>query len=294
MRTIIPIVSTILLLFGSGALTGNMAARDIVPTRKEIRVTTPGSLYRICKMTFDGVDTNAEFGEEVWTGIKTLKISGDIDARDFSTIKWNLRGVETVDLSEATIAGYEGEYGTNEGYFDGGEYSRYPKNTIPIGAFFYWMGNQIREFPMEFYDEGVHSTKRIILPVGITRIGRNAFARNYNLKEINIPEGVTAIEMVAFRYCTSIEVLYLPESLSSIGYLAFTDMYSLREVHIKAHTAPTTDNSFGDYPDGDTRGGVLLDNPDYMTSTGARLYVPKGCRKNYEAWERYFQVIIEE
>ena len=254
----------------------------------------PGTLYKMCRKYFDNVDTGKEYGEEIWTNITSVTLYGRIDARDFSTLKWNFRNLKDVDLSSTKITAYSGKYGTNEGYYDGGDYSVYNSNMIPIGAFFYWQSNDIREFPRELYDEGMVSLRSIRLPDGVRVIRRNAFARAYNLKEINVPEGITTIEMVAFRYCTSIEKLYLPSTINNIGWLAFTDMYALKEVHIKARYAPSENQSFGNYPDSDTRGYVILDDANYSEKTKATLYVPAGCKANYRDWEKYFVKIVEE
>jgi hypothetical protein len=254
----------------------------------------PGTLYKVCRKYFDNVDTGKEYGEEIWGDITSITLTGTIDARDFSTLKWNFRNLKDVDLSGVKIAAYGGEYGTNEGYYDGGIYSVYNANEIPIGAFFYWSSNVIRNFPSDLFDEGMASLRSIKLPEGVNVIRRNAFARAYNLKEINIPEGVEVIEMVAFRYCTSIEELYLPSTLKDIGWLAFTDMYALKEVHIKAKNAPSENQSFGNYPDSDNRGYVVVGDVNYSEKTNAVLYVPAGCKVNYKDWEKYFVKIVEE
>jgi hypothetical protein len=259
-----------------------------------VRLDEPGALYKMCHKHFNYVDTNSEYGEQVWSNITNVTIYGTIDARDFSTLKWNFRNLKNVDLGGTRIAGYSGKYGTNEGYYDGGAYSVYNANEVPIGAFFYWQNNRIREFPNELYDEGMASLQSIKLPEGVKTIRRNAFARAYNLKEINVPEGVERIEMVAFRYCTSIEKLYLPSTIKNIGWLAFTDMYSLKEVHIKARYIPSEDQSFGNYPDSDNRGYVVMGDVNYSEKTNAVLYVPAGCKANYKDWEKYFVKIVEE
>ena len=281
-----------------------------------IQTNGPGQLYSLLYEKYNGEKTDKEWGNENWD-IKSLRLSGSIDARDFSTIKWNLNNIENIDLSGAKIESYSGVYGTNEGYYDGGVYSIYPENEIPIGAFFYWENNYIREFPEEYFDEGMPSLNSIILPDGITTIRRNAFARAYNLKEINIPEGVTRIETVAFRYCMSIEKLYLPSTLNYIGWLCFTEMTRLKEVHIAAKEKPYEDltfegreqtdtpQSFGNMLDASQIGGdveklyrgyiVTMEGYEsYNPKTNATLYVPKGCKEEYSSWEIYFDNIVEE
>lgn len=65
--------------------------------------------------------------------------------------------------------------------------------------------------------------KSIVIPEGITRIGRNAFAGN-NFSEINIPSTVTEIADYAFstkEYLTDPCTVSLPEGLTTIGKYAF-------------------------------------------------------------------------
>lgn len=254
-----------------------------------------GTLYSLFKSAFTGKNVTETWGEDVWDFVKELHLSGNIDARDFNTIKWNFRSLEVIDLSDAKIQYYKGELGTNEGYYRSGDsYSIYKEDEIPMGAFFYWMSHKFRSLPKEFYDEGYHSLKKITLPPDVKIIRRNAFARNYNLEEINFPEGIISIDFVAFRYCWSIRVLNLPSKLKNIGEMTFTDMYSLREVHIKAKNPPSEYNTFGNYPDSDRRGYIKNGDPEYNKNSKAVLYVPKGCAGNYKQWRKYFSSIVEE
>ncbi len=55
--------------------------------------------------------------------------------------------------------------------------------------------------------------KTIILPDGITSIGKNAFKDCTNLNSINIPLSVTSIEEGAFSGCTSIKNIYFDGSI---------------------------------------------------------------------------------
>lgn len=276
-----------------------------------VYLNEPGTLYKMCRKYFDNVDTDKEYGEEIWGNITSITLSGIIDARDFSTLKWNFRNLQNVDLGGAKIVSYRGKYGTNEGYYDGGVFSTYNANEIPIGAFFYWQSNDIREFPSELYDEGMTSLRSVKLPDGVKVIRRNAFARAYNMKEINIPEGVESVEMVAFRYCMSIEKLYLPSTLKNVGWLAFTEMSSLKEVHIAAKNMPIEETghsslqTFGNRLDASQVGGEIgqiwrgwvIQMEGQQSSnekTDAVLYVPVGCKANYKDWEKYFVKIVEE
>ena len=60
----------------------------------------------------------------------------------------------------------------------------------------------------------------IILPEGITKIGKNAFASSH-IRSVVIPEGVTEIEESAFSSCEKLMHVSLPASLKRIGKYAF-------------------------------------------------------------------------
>lgn len=265
---------------------------------------TPGILYPIYKTTVTDTLTHNEWGTEVWGDIKKITIEGDIDARDFNTIKWNFRNLVNLDISKTKIRTYSGLYGTtnlNQEYI-------YTENTIPICAFFYNTDTQIRELPDELFDEGMKSLETVKLPEGITYIGLNAFARAYNLKSINIPESVNVISQCAFRYCKSLESLTLPSMVNSVGFMCFTDMHSLKEFHSLSKEVPETGIcAFGIWEDFTNykmfgkdeptveRGVVRLDN--YLIYENATLYVPKGSKEKYmnnEIWSKFFKEIVEE
>lgn len=104
---------------------------------------------------------------------------------------------------------------------------------------------------------GNEKLSSIILPDGITSVGRKSFAlcrnlqtfafpsgiteipvgclhHNPSLKKVVIPEGVIRIDADAFACCTSLEEVVLPSTLESIGCGAFYDCKNLKELTIPA------------------------------------------------------------
>jgi hypothetical protein len=63
--------------------------------------------------------------------------------------------------------------------------------------------------------------KGIILPPGLTGIGRSAFSGCGYLTGVIIPAGVTSIGESAFEWCLALAGMTLPASVSSIGSHAF-------------------------------------------------------------------------
>ncbi len=74
-----------------------------------------------------------------------------------------------------------------------------------------------------------HSIESIVLPIGLKRIGRQAFA-NSKLRYVVIPEGVELIEDDAFAYCENLETVIIPEGVKKIGCFAFSGCTSLKTI----------------------------------------------------------------
>lgn len=226
------------------------------------------------------------------SSIISLKLSGEMDARDFNFIKWQLQNIEVIDLSDIRIASYFGPNGTNEGYA-----RIYPADEIPLGAFFYWCDHVEDDMLIEnderHFDEGMPSLRSVTLPTGIKAIRRNAFARAYNLTDINFPEGLELIDYVSFRYCVSLESIFLPSTLKEIGLWAFTEMASLKEVQCKAAVPPTVDSSFGKLTDKEGVRGKVDVGSFNASGLSATLYVPEESVDAYKesAWGTFFKEI---
>jgi len=141
-----------------------------------------------------------------------LKITGTIDARDFKTIRDEMPELSSIDLSEVTIAGYNGTGGTY-----GTESYNYPANSIPRNAFYKQDGNSI--------------LKSIQLPASLTQISRSAFNNCKSLISVEIPSSVTDIALSSFTNCIQLSSLKFryPSSLVSIGNFAFANCAQLNQ-----------------------------------------------------------------
>lgn len=83
--------------------------------------------------------------------------------------------------------------------------------------------------------ETVEKTRKkygIVVPVGVTKIGSNAFERCSLLATIMISDGVTKIGDGAFNGCSSLESVTIPSSVTEIGYGAFRNCGSLKNITI--------------------------------------------------------------
>jgi len=187
---------------------------------KTIHIDVPGSL-----------STNLTATEK--STITDLTITGNIDARDFKTMRYNMPLLANLDLSNVTIASYTGSGGTVS------LNTIYPVNELPAGAFNF-----------------NYTLVSIKLPKSIISIGEKAFYACYSLAgELIIPDNITSVGNYAYSGCFKISgALHIGKGLQSIGKYAFT----------------TNHNSVGLYSNTDS---IVVDpsNP-YFTSLDGILY----------------------
>lgn len=146
------------------------------------------------------------------SSLLSLSISGTIDARDFVTLRDSFPMLEILDMSDATIAAYEGTEGTT--VWD----SIYPANTIPICSF----------FSFDTYRAKVSLTS-VTLPSSLTTVGMYAFYTCNRLTSVHFPQTLHSIEMSAFVY-TNLASIILPDSVSFLGSDAFSSCTQLTSV----------------------------------------------------------------
>ena len=72
----------------------------------------------------------------------------------------------------------------------------------------------------------------VIIPEGVTQIGKDAFSWCRGLTNVTIPEGVIKIEENAFAGCSGLENISIPESVTVIGDFAFEECDGLTSVTI--------------------------------------------------------------
>ena len=74
--------------------------------------------------------------------------------------------------------------------------------------------------------------KQVILPDGLTTIGKRAFTNCGHIKSINIPEGVISIGDFAFGQCIALPSINIPGSVTSIGENIFEGCDSLAAINV--------------------------------------------------------------
>jgi len=137
--------------------------------------------------------------------ITNLIVTGNIDARDFLTMRDLMPKLAVVDLEIARIVAYSGEEGT------GGTYDQdYPANEIPEEAFYK-------------YNKMNQSLVSIKLPNTVTRIGEKAFYKCQVLSSIQLPNSLISIGNGAMWECNSLKNIEIPNSVEEIEDWAFLD-----------------------------------------------------------------------
>lgn len=139
------------------------------------------------------------------SGVRNLKITGQITSKDFATMKFLMPRLSALNLKEVVIVAGEG------GSIDGVQNSGYGSNE----------DGEIPNHAMN----GKESLTSLILPDKLRKIsgetggGRGAFNGCVNLSgSLIIPEGVVEIQSGAFNGCTSLTgTLSLPSTLKILG-----------------------------------------------------------------------------
>ena len=166
----------------------DMVSHDATSKEYVIVESTPGGLKQAI------TDANKDYKT-----LKNLKITGEVDSRDFYFMRDEMDALQALNLKEVKIKAFGREEIYNEACLE---------DQIPPSAFFY--NSTI---------SGKQSLTRIILPDKLKSIGSRAFQGCRNLSgSLVIPEGVIDIQQGAFNSCRSLTgSLSLPSTLKYIG-----------------------------------------------------------------------------
>ncbi len=137
-----------------------------------------------------------------------------------------------------------------------------PTLTIPSRV----MGVRVVEVASyAFYD--CKALTSVVIPEGVTTIGRGAFESCVNLSEVSLPSSLTTIGLSAFWGCSGLTSVTLPSSVTTIGLCAFGGCSGLTSVTILSSVAKIESNAFDDCS-GLQRINVESGNPSYYSEEG--------------------------
>lgn len=235
-------------LYGSGS-SDNSAVRSLISKLiayenhldypyMDINVTTPGSLGdSILAHTDNFVD------------VVSLKVSGTINAADWSTIKsrlTSLRELDITDLNTTSIAAEQFRGKSSLQRID------LPKTLTSIGdrAFYGCSSLTTINLPAglssigsyAFYQSGVQS---IVLPEGLSGIGEYCFQECRQLTTVQLPSTLTVISNYAFYNCPNLVNVEFAEGLTNIGSHSFYNC-NLRELSLPKSLKVIGNDAFQD------------------------------------------------
>ena len=183
---------------GSGAYKLTLISESITPWENDlVSHDAAAKEYVVINSTPGGLKNAITAANKDYTKIKNLKITGEINAKDFYFMRDSMEYLAALNLKEVIIRG-------GQQTLTGGSPGDYPYNDY--------------EMPYEAL-YGKKSLNLIVLPDKLTKIGIAAFGECQNLTgSINIPEGVTEIEVGAFFNCRALSgSISLPSTLKYIG-----------------------------------------------------------------------------
>ncbi len=127
-------------------------------------------------------------------------------------------------------------------------------------------GTEVKQIAAEGFSETA-GLKTVVLPEGITDIGKMAFYKCSQLETVNIPFGVTKIGEFSFSFCESLKAIDFPASVKSIGSYAFIGCDALKEVDI-----PDSVENLGSSVFNQCEGLVRATLPDGLTCISDALF----------------------
>ena len=137
-----------------------------------------------------------------------------------------------------------------------------PSKNISLKARYLDAFNYDSEKPTKITGLKNKSITNLVIPDGVTEIGKEAFKECSKLTYITIPDSVTSIGEAAFYNCTSLTSITIPKNITSIE--KYTFVHCTCEIKWKDNSSITTigENAFGRYE------GTSLTIPNTVTSLG--------------------------
>lgn len=251
----------------------NGYATDLSNVYITIHVTEPGNLAAQI----------LESGIENFSDVYGLRVSGNLNTEDMTTLKSRLTSMQVLDLQATSlyyIANNQFENNTmlrkvilpaNLQYINNYAFSGCTKlSDVSMPASLKTIGNYA------FYN--CISYKDVIFPEGLTSIGNYAFYCDQNgyydendnyqyrtgcIKELTLPASLTNLGERAFGYQTSLENLTIVDGLQTIGYRAFYGCTALKNL-----TLPATLTTIGSEAFYNCRLLQHVDLPEGLTAIG--------------------------
>ena len=107
----------------------------------------------------------------------------------------------------------------------------------------------------------------VVIPEGVTAIGKSAFSFKDNVTSVTIPDEVTSIGDSAFYHCDNLTSVTIPGSVTFIGASTFADCVSLTHVAIPEGVTRLEGSTFSN-----CTGLISINLPDSLTFIGSSTF----------------------
>lgn len=184
---------------GSGAYKLTLISESITPWENDlVSHDATAKEYIVINSTPGGLKNAITAANKDYTKIKNLKITGEINAKDFYFMRDSMPILSALNLKEVHIKAWTNPNNSDEKYLE---------DKIPVSAFNAQGGG------------GNSTLVNFVFPDRLKAIGDNAFTNCKNLSgSLIIPEGVVEIQRGAFTGCSSLNgTLSLPSTLKKLG-----------------------------------------------------------------------------
>ena len=128
---------------------------------------------------------------------------------------------------------------------------------------------EISEYAYQETTSTVDEDGTLVIPEGVTTIGREAFRKANGIKKIQFPSSLVSIESDAFSECSNLTEVVIPDGVISIGDSAFRGCASLKKVVV-----PSSVVDLGNYA---FISCFALEEADVACDIGYRMF--DGCDK---------------
>jgi hypothetical protein len=135
------------------------------------------------------------------TSVLNLRLTGNVDARDFALLSSCFPKLTSLDAARSVIVAYTGTEGTLPG-----RNQNYPAAQLPPCSFYNRVGQQSNL-----------NLEHCLLPVGILSIADSAFLSCASLQDIVLPPNLNQLGRAALMNCTALQTLSFPASLTQLG-----------------------------------------------------------------------------
>lgn len=178
-----------------------------------------------------------------------LLTSGAINQSDCDFIRYQLKGLEELDISRVAFGVADDEYGlkdnktikkliapatlrrTTDGWFS---YTRVEELVFP--------GDKLRIFGGALFNERV---RKVSLPESVETILPQAFWNNNKMEEVTLPSRIKVIPARCFYFCKSLKALDIPASVTELHQEAFAMCVSLERLTFHGEAPALQQNDKG-------------------------------------------------